>query len=67
MSSFKMDKTAIAFHRLGKAPKAYEYWIKQSYEKRLSAIEYLRQQYHSENVLQSGLQRVYSIAKRSPG
>lgn len=57
---FKLDKSAFKIVKKGEEPKSSEYWLTQSPEKRISAIEFLRQQYHGT---QSRLQRVYRITK----
>ncbi len=43
----------------------FSYWQKQPYEKRLEALEIIRQQYHQYqyNNAQPRLQRVYTIIK----
>ena len=55
---FKLDRSAFKIIKKGEEPKSSEYWLTQSVEKRISAIEFLRQQYHGT---QSRLQRVYRI------
>jgi hypothetical protein len=57
---FKMDRSSAKVFKKGEEPKPYEYWLTQSPQKRLEAIEFLRQQYHGT---QSRLQRVYRIIK----
>ncbi|OLT61341.1 hypothetical protein [Moorena bouillonii] len=44
----------------------FSYWQKQSYKKRLEALEIIRKQYHQYqyNNAQPRLQRVYTIIKR---
>ncbi|NEO94133.1 MAG: hypothetical protein F6K56_29615 [Moorea sp. SIO3G5] len=44
----------------------FSYWRKQSYKKRLEALEIIRKQYHQYqyNNAQPRLQRVYTIIKR---
>jgi hypothetical protein len=44
----------------------FNYWQQQTYEKRLEALEEIRQQYHQYkyNNAQPRLQRVYTIVKR---
>jgi hypothetical protein len=59
-NDFLMDKTQVKIFKLGEEPKSYEYWLTQSPEKRISAIEYLRKQI---NGTESRLQRVYRITK----
>ncbi len=61
---FSFDKTQIKIFKLGKEPKPKEYWLTQSPEKRIAAIEFLRQQHAPA---QQRLQRVYRIIKRTPG
>jgi hypothetical protein len=44
----------------------YDYWKQQSYQARLAALEELRREYYGHaDGSHSGLQRVYSIIKRS--
>jgi hypothetical protein len=63
MRDFTLNKSAFSIHKLGEEPKAYIYWLQQSAEKRISAIEFLREQYHTKDEIQSRLQRVYRIAQ----
>jgi hypothetical protein len=43
----------------------FNYWQKQSYQKRLEALEQIRQQYHQYKYnAEPRLQRVYTIVKR---
>jgi hypothetical protein len=58
---FKLDKTAFKIIKKGEEAKASDYWLTQSPEKRISAIEFLRKQY---NGTESRLQRVYRITHR---
>ncbi|MCA0363918.1 MAG: toxin secretion, membrane fusion protein [Bacteroidetes bacterium] len=55
-----MDRSSAKVFKIDEEPKSYEYWLTQSPQKRLEAIEFLRQQYHGA---QSRLQRVYRITK----
>ena len=41
----------------------FVYWQKQSYEKRLEALEQIRNEFHNGN--KQGLQRVYRVVKRA--
>ncbi len=59
-SSFKMNKEVFSIHQLGEEPKSYLYWLNQSPEKRLDAIEFLRKQINGS---ESRLQRVFRITK----
>jgi len=58
--SFKMNKEVFSIHKLGEEPKPYLYWINQSLEKKLDAIEFLRKQINGS---QSRLQKVFRITK----
>lgn len=43
----------------------FNYWQKQSYQKRLEALEEIRQQYHQYKYnAEPRLQRIYTIIKR---
>jgi hypothetical protein len=60
-NTFKLDKTAFKILKKGSEPKSSEYWLSQTPESRISAIEFLRKQYYGT---QSRLQRVYRITKQ---
>lgn len=64
LMDFKFDKTVIKKFKLGEEPKDYEYWLSQSPEKRIAAIELLRKEYYGEDAFKSRLQRVYRIVER---
>jgi len=59
---FRLDKTAIKKVKLGQEDSSFVYWQTQPFEKRISAIEFLRKQI---NGTQSRLQRVYRITKQA--
>lgn len=59
---FRLDKTVGKKVKLGEETPAFIYWQTQSFEKRISAIEFLRKQV---NGTQSRLQRVYRITKQA--
>jgi hypothetical protein len=43
----------------------FDYWQKQSYQKRLQALEEIRQEYHQYQYhVEPRLQRIYTIVKR---
>ena len=51
----------VKISKLGEEAPNFQYWLTQSQEKRISAIEFLRKQYDGT---QSRLQRVYRITQR---
>ena len=65
-----MDKTQARKVKLQEAPSDFAFWQSQSYEKRLEALERIRQEYtawkHGSGAgdVRPGLQRVYRIVKR---
>jgi hypothetical protein len=61
METFRMNREVVKISKLGEESPNYEYWLTQSQEKRISAIEFLRKQYDGT---QSRLQRVYRITQR---
>jgi hypothetical protein len=67
MSDFRLNKKAFSIHKKGEEPKDFEYWLTQSAEQRISAIEFLRRQFHPDNGAQSRLQRIYSITQLPSG
>lgn len=61
MKSFRLDKTVVKIIKNGLEAPASDFWKTQSYEDRISAIEFLRKQYDGT---QSRLQRVYRVIKQ---
>ena len=57
---FKMDRSSAKVFKKGEEPKPFGYWLTQSPQKRLEAIEFLRQQYHG---YQSRLLRIYRVTQ----
>jgi hypothetical protein len=55
---FRLDRSAFRIIKKDKEGKSSDYWMTQTPEKRISAIEFLRKQY---NGTESRLQRVYRI------
>lgn len=64
LDEFRLDRTAVRITTQEQEPPAYEYWLQQTAEKRLSAIEFLRRQYAGT---ERRLQRVYRITQRQRG
>ena len=60
IEKFRMDKSVVQIHKKDLEPSSRSYWMSQSPQKRIEAIEFLRQQVHGT---QSRLQRVYRIIK----
>lgn len=63
MKDFVLNRSAFSVHKLGNEPKSYIYWLTQTAEQRIAAIEFLREQYHTKDEIQSRLQRIYRIAQ----
>jgi len=61
MENFRMNRSVTKISKLGQEAPNFEYWLTQSPERRISAIEFLRKQY---NGTESRLQRVYRITQR---
>ena len=66
MASSEIDRTVVRKLKIDEAPSDLSYWLSQSYEKRLAALEsmrmdYIKWQYDSR----PGFQRVYQILKQS--
>ena len=61
MENFRMNRTITNISQLGQETPNFEYWLTQSAERRISAIEFLRKQY---NGTESRLQRVYRVTQR---
>jgi hypothetical protein len=64
---FKFDKKAVRKYNLGEEPKDFEYWLLQTPEKRIAAIEMLRLQYYGPDKFKQGFQRVYRTVKQEQG
>lgn len=60
MKSFKMDRSAVQIVKKGEEEPAWKYWLSQTPEQRISAVEFLRKQYAGT---EQRLQRVYTIIK----
>ena len=61
MENFRMNRSITKISKLGQETPNHEYWLTQSPERRISAIEFLRKQY---NGTESRLQRIYRITQR---
>jgi hypothetical protein len=59
---FKFNKKIINKFSLGQEPKDHEYWLTQSPEKRIAALEALRLQFYGEDKFKQGFQRVVNKA-----
>lgn len=55
-----MDRTAVKVVEMGKEEPAWKFWMTQTPEQRISAVEFLRRQYVGT---EQRLQRVYTIVK----
>ena len=55
-----MDRSAVTVVHKGKEEPAWKYWLTQTPEQRISAVEFLRQQYAGS---EQRLQRVYTVIK----
>lgn len=60
--NFRLDRKAVKVVKMGEEEPSHVYWRTRSEEERISAIEFLRKQYHGT---ESRLQRVYRIIERS--
>lgn len=58
MENFRMNRAITNITKLGQETPNFEYWLTRSPERRISAIEFLRKQYHGT---ESRLQRIYQI------
>lgn len=63
----RLDKTQGKRTTLHSKENDFQYWSKQSYEKRLEALDYLRDQYiRYKYGTRPRLQRVYTVIERKP-
>ncbi len=60
----KIDKSVLDIGTLGKDSDDFEFWLTQSPEERLNAIEFLRQQFYDYDPVTTRLQRILEIADR---
>jgi hypothetical protein len=59
------DKSSVKKNRLTEEPGDYSYWINQSVEARLDALESLREEFNNWNFDdQQGFQTVYRVFKQ---
>ena len=64
-TTFKLDRTAIKKIKIEDAKSDFDFWQNKSYEYRLKALEYIRQEYNRWKYgSQQRFQRVYRIIKR---
>ncbi len=61
----KIEKTKMKIFSLGEEPKDCVYWLSQAPQKRLEAVEYLRELNYTRDEIKSRLQRVCRIVKLS--
>ena len=61
MEFFKMDRSAVNIVKMGEEEPSWKYWLTQTPEQRISAVEFLRRQYAGT---EQRLQRVYTIIER---
>jgi hypothetical protein len=54
---FKFDKKIVNKFSLGQEPKDYEFWLCQSPENRIAAIEALRLQFYGEDKFKQGFSK----------
>ena len=60
-----MKEMKISIYSTHTQPKDCDYWLTKTPDERLSALEYLRQQYgNASNENESRFQRVFRIVKR---
>lgn len=59
---FPMNKSAVRILKKGEEEPAWKYWLLQTPEQRISAVEFLRKQHAGT---QQRFQRVYSVTKLS--
>ena len=65
-NSQRVDRTTVRKIKRNEANSDFEYWQSQPFEKRLEALEVIRQEYHRWKYdTEPGFQRVYRIVKRS--
>ena len=65
-NSQRVDRTIVRKVKRNEANSDFEYWQSQSFEKRLEALETIRQEYHRWKYdTEPGFRRVYRIVKRS--
>lgn len=66
MASSEVDRTVVRKVKIDEAPSDLSYWLSQSYEERLAALEAIRTDYIKWKYdSRPGFQRVYRIIEQS--
>ena len=60
----RIDKTILEIGTIEKDSDDFEFWLNQSPEERLNAIEFLRQQFYDYDPVSTRLQRILEITDR---
>ena len=64
MEIFRMDRTKLAVKKMTEVDNSSHFWKNETDNRRIEAIQFLRQQYHPElNDSTTRLQRVYRITQ----
>jgi hypothetical protein len=55
----------VAIKKMKESTSDFEFWSEKSFQERLDALEFLREQYQKQNHVHQRLQRVYRIIKQA--
>lgn len=66
-AAFKIDKSFVRKRKLSDPDPDDGYWLNQSPQKRLEAVEFLRQNHHRNDDAARHFHRVLSITRRKSG
>ncbi len=64
-NEFRMDKSAFSVINLHDDHSSSDYWVKQSHEKRLLALEFIRQSWNNYDPDTSRLPRLFTLVKKA--
>jgi hypothetical protein len=65
LDAFQLDRKAFRIRSLADDTTEVEYWLTQRPERRIQAIEFLRETFHGHGYPAQGLERVLTITRRA--
>lgn len=65
LDAFELDRSVVRVRALGDDTRELEYWLTQSPQRRLQAIEFLRESFHGHGYPAQGLERVLTLTRRA--
>ena len=64
LDTFNLDRTIVSVRSLHDEPDDLAYWLTQPPERRLQAVEYLRESFHGHAYPSQRIERVFALTER---